>query len=262
MKNLISIGRFAQLTGLSVKALRFYESLGLLMPAVVDPETGYRYYRFYQRGLAERIRSLRELDLSLDEVQQVTQADMTVQQALQIHASRLEVQIREKQELLQKVYLAQQDMQDYPVQVQQKKPYAVLSCPHGTTLTTCEQDRERMHQMLLEQAREAHLKPTQAPYTYHPPQGGFDPQNYQAVLCLPVHTPGPETHPGFSGTVVSTLHAGNHTHLHLAYQALAAHVEKHQLRRTSPWCESYHAGLGDGASPIVEIWCVIEGEPT
>lgn len=257
---MISIGRFAQLTGLSVKALRFYESLGLLMPAVVDPETGYRYYRFYQRGLAERIRTLRELDLSLDEVQQVAQADMTVQQALQIHASRLEMQIREKQELLQQVYLAQQDMQDYPVQVQKRAPFAVLSCRHATSLATCEQDREQVYLQLLEQAREAQLKPTEAPYTYHPPQGGFDPAQYQAILCLPVHTQGPDTNAGFSGTVISTLHAGNLTHLHLAYQALEAHVEKQQLRRTSPWCESYHAGLGDGASPIIEIWCVVDGE--
>ncbi|GGJ50950.1 MerR family transcriptional regulator [Deinococcus roseus] len=260
MKKLISIGRFAQLTGLSVKALRFYESVGLLMPAVVDPETGYRYYRFYQRGLAERIRSLRELDLSLDDVQQVAQADLTVQQALQIHASRLEMWIREKQELLQKVYLAQQNMQDYPVGVQENPPFAVLTCPHATSLTTAELDRERVYQNLLEQARAANLKPTEAPYTYHPPQGGFDPDHYQAILCLPVHAAGPETSAGCSGKTIRTLHAGDYSHLYLAYQALEAWVEKHQVKRIGPWCESYLAGLADGSRPITEVWCVIEGE--
>ena len=86
MKTLISIGRFAQLTGLSIKTLRFYESVGLLLPAVEDPETGYRYYRHHQRSLAERIRTLRELDVPLDEVQQVVQAESSVQEVLG-HAS-------------------------------------------------------------------------------------------------------------------------------------------------------------------------------
>ena len=39
---LMTIGRFARITGLTVKALRHYDEVGLLRPAAVDPETGYR----------------------------------------------------------------------------------------------------------------------------------------------------------------------------------------------------------------------------
>ena len=39
---LLSIGRFARLTGLSIGALRHYDEMGLLPPAAVSPETGYR----------------------------------------------------------------------------------------------------------------------------------------------------------------------------------------------------------------------------
>ncbi len=42
---LLSIGRFARLTGLSIGALRHYDEMGLLPPAAVSPETGYRSYR-------------------------------------------------------------------------------------------------------------------------------------------------------------------------------------------------------------------------
>lgn len=38
----LSIGAFAQESGLSPKALRLYDDLGLLAPADVDPRTGYR----------------------------------------------------------------------------------------------------------------------------------------------------------------------------------------------------------------------------
>ena len=41
---LMPIGRFSRLTGVGVKALRHYDEVGLLVPAAVDDETGYRFY--------------------------------------------------------------------------------------------------------------------------------------------------------------------------------------------------------------------------
>lgn len=41
---LVPIGRFSRLCGLTVKALRHYDEIGLLKPARVDGSTGYRYY--------------------------------------------------------------------------------------------------------------------------------------------------------------------------------------------------------------------------
>lgn len=45
---LVTIGHFARLSGLSVHALRHYDDVGLLAPAAVDPDTGYRRYRHDQ----------------------------------------------------------------------------------------------------------------------------------------------------------------------------------------------------------------------
>ena len=39
-KDLLSIGAFANLTRLSLKALRLYDQLGLLQPRFVDPQSG------------------------------------------------------------------------------------------------------------------------------------------------------------------------------------------------------------------------------
>jgi DNA-binding transcriptional MerR regulator len=66
--NLMPIGRFARLTGLSVKALRHYDELGLLRPAAVDPDTGYRHYAAGQVERAETIRLLRRLEVPLDDI--------------------------------------------------------------------------------------------------------------------------------------------------------------------------------------------------
>lgn len=63
-----SIGEFARHTGLSIKALHLYERKGLLRPALVDPDTGYRYYQPTQTLIAERIVFYRQCDLSLETI--------------------------------------------------------------------------------------------------------------------------------------------------------------------------------------------------
>ena len=65
---LMPIGRFSRLTGVGVKALRHYDEVGLLVPAAVDDETGYRFYSPEQVETAEAIRVLRRLEMPLDEI--------------------------------------------------------------------------------------------------------------------------------------------------------------------------------------------------
>lgn len=65
---MIRIGEFSKLTMLTIKALRFYESEGLLLPAQVDDITGYRSYEYSQLEIATRIRFLRELGFSIKEI--------------------------------------------------------------------------------------------------------------------------------------------------------------------------------------------------
>jgi MerR family regulatory protein len=59
---MFSIGDFARLGNVSVRTLRYYEQLGLLMPAAVDPETGYRSYSAYQLSRLHRIVALKTWD--------------------------------------------------------------------------------------------------------------------------------------------------------------------------------------------------------
>jgi DNA-binding transcriptional MerR regulator len=68
---LIGIGGFAVLTGLSIPALRHYDEVGLLAPAVVDPVSGYRRYRLEQVRAGRLIRSLRAIDLPLEGIRPV-----------------------------------------------------------------------------------------------------------------------------------------------------------------------------------------------
>jgi DNA-binding transcriptional MerR regulator len=64
----VTIGTFAVLSGLTVNALRHYDDVGLLRPADVDPQTGYRRYRRAQLGRARAIQALRGVELPLDDL--------------------------------------------------------------------------------------------------------------------------------------------------------------------------------------------------
>lgn len=64
----ISIGRFSQITRLTQKALRLYDQREILIPAIKDTLTGYRYYSVLQIERALKIKFLINLGFSLDEV--------------------------------------------------------------------------------------------------------------------------------------------------------------------------------------------------
>ena len=61
----MTIGGFAVAAGLTPKALRLYDELGLLRPAAVDPATGYRTYDAAQLGRAALVAALRRVGVPL-----------------------------------------------------------------------------------------------------------------------------------------------------------------------------------------------------
>src|ERR1700761_4883591 len=68
---MFSIGEFARLGGVSIRTLRHYDETGLLRPAAVDPDTGYRRYSAAQLGQINRIMALKELGLSLAQIRRM-----------------------------------------------------------------------------------------------------------------------------------------------------------------------------------------------
>jgi DNA-binding transcriptional MerR regulator len=73
-KNLLPIGMFANMTRLSIKALRLYDQLDILKPCHVDSQSGYRYYGVDQLSSARRIRNMRDMDMPLATIRQVLAA--------------------------------------------------------------------------------------------------------------------------------------------------------------------------------------------
>ncbi len=69
----LTIGQFAKMHGINKKTLMWYDEIGLFKPVFINPENGYRYYNYYQSPILETILLLRELDVSVDEIQEFMQ---------------------------------------------------------------------------------------------------------------------------------------------------------------------------------------------
>src|SRR3984885_14459492 len=71
----ISIGEFARRSRLSLKALRLYDELGVLVPSRVDQGSGYRYYDAAQLDEARLVVMLRQLQLPLAAIKELLACD-------------------------------------------------------------------------------------------------------------------------------------------------------------------------------------------
>lgn len=117
MRNsLLSIGEAAKLKNVSIKALRYYEKLGIFNPAYIDPQSGYRYYSPAQLFDLDVILTCGELGIPLKHIldYQTDQGTIDLRQLL-IEGSELAEQKikRARQSLLQiNSYLEEIEQQD------------------------------------------------------------------------------------------------------------------------------------------------------
>jgi DNA-binding transcriptional MerR regulator len=88
----LTIGDFAQATHMSVKTLRHYHRVGVLEPADIDPDTGYRRYTADQIQIGHLIRRFRDFDMPLEEIRAVLSTPdlATRNQIIAAHLARLE----------------------------------------------------------------------------------------------------------------------------------------------------------------------------
>jgi phosphoribosylaminoimidazole-succinocarboxamide synthase len=88
---LVGVGVFAQLSGLTVETLRHYHQVGLLVPAEVDDRTGYRRYGLRQLPRARALAALRNVGMPLEDAAAIIDAtDRGARRALLVeHRRRL-----------------------------------------------------------------------------------------------------------------------------------------------------------------------------
>ncbi|MGB2700615.1 MAG: MerR family transcriptional regulator [Candidatus Phosphoribacter baldrii] len=77
---MITIGEFARLGQVSVRMLRHYDALGLLVPARVDGSTGHRYYEFAQLARLNRLCALKDLGFTLERLRAILDEQVSAEE--------------------------------------------------------------------------------------------------------------------------------------------------------------------------------------
>jgi DNA-binding transcriptional MerR regulator len=99
-------GEFSQISRVSKRLLHYYDEIGLLKPAYIDPHTGYRYYSASQLPRLNRILALKDLGLALDHIARMMQADVSDEEIhgmLLMKKAEVEQTLREEVQRLRRI---------------------------------------------------------------------------------------------------------------------------------------------------------------
>ena len=245
---LIPIGQFSKLVRLSVKALRLYDERGLLVPCHIDPETGYRYYRPAQAKRAEIIRILRSVEMSLDAIQEVLDADSTTEthELLVNHRQRMEERLEMQERML--IYLEslienKERIMPYDITVTHTDSMLVAGTRMRTTINSIKSDVPKGFAIIMQGIMGKQFLPVGPPMlVYH---DVIDEENDGDIeICIPIQKEcflqgDIRCHTFEAGKVAMTVHHGPYEELSSAYHSMLAWVTENGYELVGPPREIY-----------------------
>ena len=114
MNNYFLISEFAKLRDININSLRYYEKLGLLKPAYIDPKTNYRYYSAEQVSVLNKIILCIQLGIPLKEMATYIDEDGNLQSQKLLERGKIVAQkrIEEMQNNLNYIELSLKNIED------------------------------------------------------------------------------------------------------------------------------------------------------
>jgi DNA-binding transcriptional MerR regulator len=264
----LSIGDFSRATLMSVKMLRHYHQIGLLQPAAVDPDTGYRSYTADQIPTAQIIRRFRELQMPLDRIRDVLAAPepATRNALIASHLDALHDSLAQTQSAVASLRnLLDGGPEGQALPVTHKNVEATPAASISDTV-----EIEGLGLWLRGALGELRATLTAQDVLVAGPAGGiydddlFENERGQGTVFIPcvgelqavgrvrfTVTPAAE--------LATVTHHGTIEGLDLAYGALAAHVARHELGVAGPIREYYT--VADTDTPDSSAWRTEIGVP-
>ena len=246
------------MTRLSVKSLRRYHDLGLLEPADIDRDTGYRYYEVSQVPLGQAIRRFRDLEMPLERLKEVLHApDASVRNKLIIaHLEHMESALQQTQQTVASLR-ALLEQPHAPIAVEYRAVAAAtaiaISEPvHiGDLATWWSEAFDELHRVLASSSA-VRAGPDGALY----PNEFFEEELGEVVAFIPVAgMPTPSGRPQLTeipgAELAVTVHNGAISELDQTYGALGTFVAEREIGVQGPIREHYVVSSGEaGAEPV------------
>jgi DNA-binding transcriptional MerR regulator len=269
----LAIGDFSRMTYLSVKTLHHYHDIGLLVPAEIDPATGYRYYDPVQVPTAQVIRRFRDLDMPLEDVRAVLGAPdpATRSKLIVAHLTQMESQLEQVQGAVASLRTLLERPAAEPIAVEHRAVPATRTV--AVTEPVAMDDLEGWWTSAFEELHDSLRKAG-----VHPagPDGALYPSEFfqdglgEVVAFVPVSEPIPAV-----GRVKAvelpatelavTVHQGAFSDLDQTYGALGTYIAEREIGVDGPIRESYvisSTNTADETAHRTEVgWPVFQTTP-
>jgi effector-binding domain-containing protein len=252
-RSVFKIGDFSRLSQVTVKALRYYDELGLLKPAHVDRFTGYRYYSATQLPRLNRILALKDLGFALEQMACFLDQHGSPEQIrgmLHLRRSELEQHIEEEQARLARVearlrQIEEEDtMPTYDVVIKKVEPQTIVGIRR--VIPTYPHVGELFGE-LFGHIQAHNVRVVGPPLSIYY-DGEYRERDVDVEAAVPVGAPGGGANgvpirelPG-AEMMASLVHHGPYETIHQAYSALLKWIEQNHYRVDGPDREIYLQG--------------------
>lgn len=242
------ISQFSKLSGLTVKALRYYDEQNILKPSYRNKDTLYRYYDESDLKKAQMIQLLRSLDFSITEVRETLEMaeDQTdLSYILREKITTIEENIKKEKILIKKIndYLTpvstKAEHQSYKITCEEIPPTLVASIRFSGKYKEIGNFVHLLYKSVNNNVNGAVIN------CYYDEACM---KQADMELCLPIKKP-LSIHKADckylpAVTAVCTTHYGSYGMLHLAYKALFQYVNEQGITLLTPSREIYVKGPG------------------
>lgn len=264
---MLKIGDFARLAGVAVVTLRHYDDIGLLKPSSTHPVTGYRFYSSQQLHRLNRILALKDLGLSLEQIEQTLTEDLSTEQLrgmLKLRQSEEKQRLNETRERLKrlKARLKQIEreayMPHYDIVIKTLPPCLVAS--QHLIIPTNDEVPDYLKpafKKVSDYIQSQNAKTTGACFTlWHTASDTYT--NEEVEVIFPIDRPLESTKELNVYTlpevqVASTIHQGNFDDFTGAHVALLTWIEDNGYRVSGPFREIYLEGDSESGESTTEV---------
>ncbi len=251
-EGLLPIGAFARAASLGVGTLRHYHDEGLLVPAYIDPNSGYRYYGAAQLYDAEVVRRLRDLDMPIERVRTVLVArdERVTSAAIAEHEGEMLRRLREAERIvaeLQSLFTRPIGLLAERVEVRDLPDTDVVALTTVTTYAQLSPWIGEAYGTLAARAGEAGLDLTGPAGAIYPGDDCAEPFSVTAFIPVGGDARLPERTTLRGGRFAVGVHEGPYETIGQTYRALGAWLAAQTESPTYDIREYYLVGPGDVA---------------
>ncbi len=263
--NRLKIGEFSRLCRVTVRTLRHYEEIDLLVPEIVDDFTGYRYYSIRQLQKMQSILHLKELGYSLEEIKELWNDDdhvptiESLEEKIQVCESELMI-MKKRHRMLMAMVASRKKIEKMEKIYIESLP-AIIVASHRTIIPSYQELGRLCYEVIGPEMARLGCECPEPGYCYSIEHGGYKPQDIDIEYCEKVTAKGTDSDiikfkdiPEVPTAVCMKVY-GSYDKLYQSYIDLFSWIEKEGYEISGNPRANYIDGIWNQEDP--DLWLTI-----